>query len=142
MAAPSIEDWIKINDLFIRYACALDHGEVETVVACFTEDAVIESPVMGSFTGTKAVREFAQRNAKLRETPGQQMRHVVTNLRMDVDGDRARAFCYLLSYLTKDGQTEMISPGEYDCRLVKIAGEWRFAHRIVVMDRPVPIEGR
>ena len=26
MAAPSTEDWIAINDLFTRYATALDHG--------------------------------------------------------------------------------------------------------------------
>jgi len=142
MAAPSIEDWIKINDLFIRYATALDHGDVETVMGCFTDDATIESPVMGSFQGAKAIREFAERNAKLRDMPGVQMRHVVSNVRMDVDGVRARAFCYLLSYLTKDGQTEMISPGEYDCRLLKIGGEWRFAYRLALMARPVAIPGR
>ena len=34
MAAPSIDDWVAINDLFIRYATALDHGEVETIVGC------------------------------------------------------------------------------------------------------------
>lgn len=32
MASASIKDWFRINDLFTRYATALDHDEVETVV--------------------------------------------------------------------------------------------------------------
>lgn len=141
MAAPSIEDWIKINDLFTRYATALDHGDVETIVGCFTEDAVVDSPVMGSFKGHAAIRDFAERNARLRQA-GVQMRHAISNVRADVDGNRARAGCYLLNYLTKDGTSELLSPGEYDCRLVKAAGEWRFESRLVILDRPVKIEGR
>jgi hypothetical protein len=30
------EDRAAIHDLFTRYCCALDNGEVETVVDCFT----------------------------------------------------------------------------------------------------------
>jgi 3-phenylpropionate/cinnamic acid dioxygenase small subunit len=96
---------------------------------------------MGSFEGHAAIREFAERNAKLRAL-GQQMRHVISNVRMDVDGDRAQAWCYLLNYLTKDGKSELLSPGEYECRLVKTAGTWRFAYRLVKLDCTVVIEGR
>lgn len=141
MAAPSIEDWIAINDLFIRYATALDHGEVDTIVACFTQDAIVDSPVMGSFTGHAAIRDFAERNAKLFKA-GVQMRHVISNVQMDVEGDRAHASAYLLNYLTKDGKCELLSPGEYECRLVKAGGAWRFSYRLVKLDKPVVIEGR
>ena len=141
MAAPSIEDWIAINDLFIRYATALDHGEVETIIGCFTEDATIESPVMGSFSGQAAIREFAQRNANVLEA-GAQMRHVISNVQMEIEGNSARASAYLLNYLTKDGACELLSPGEYDCRLVKGGGKWRFSYRLVKLDKAVVIEGR
>jgi ketosteroid isomerase-like protein len=141
MGAPSIEDWIRINELFTRYAWALDHGDVEGVVGCFTATAVIESPVMGSFGGHDAIRDFAERNAGLHRS-GAQMRHVVTNLRVDVDGDHARADMYLLNYLTKNGQVELVSPGEYQCRLVKESGVWMFEYRLVKLDRPAIIEGR
>jgi ketosteroid isomerase-like protein len=140
MASPSIEDWIGINDLFTKYATALDHGDVETIVDCFTPEGVVDSPVMGSFTGRAAIREFAERNAKL-HVAGVQMRHVISNVMMDVEGNRARASCYLLNYLTRDGRSELISPGEYDCRLVK-SDKWRFDYRLVKLDRPVVIEGR
>ena len=141
MGAPSIEDWIKINDLFTRYATALDHGEVETIVGCFTEDAVVESPVMGSFKGAAAIREFAERNAKLRLS-GPQMRHFVSNVQMDIEGSRATASCYLLNFMTKDGKTELLAPGEYRCRLAKADGQWRFEYRLVMLDQQVVVDGR
>lgn len=141
MAAASIEDWFKINMLFTRYATALDHGDVDVIVDCFTEDGVVDSPVMGSFQGHAAIRDFAERNAKLRQA-GVQMRHAISNVQADVEGDRATATCYLLNYLTKNGVSELISPGHYDCRLVKAGDTWRFAYRMVTLDRPVAIEGR
>jgi len=39
----SIEDRLAINDLFVRYTTALDAGDVETVVDCFTADAARRS---------------------------------------------------------------------------------------------------
>jgi hypothetical protein len=130
-----MEDWFAINNAFIRYATSLDHGDVEAVVSCFTSEATIESPVLGKFHGHAGVRDFAQRTANLlREHV--QFRHVVTNLVADVDGDRARARCYLLDFRTRDGKTVLLSPGEYDCDLVKIGGRWLFTRRVVVMDQP------
>ena len=36
MSETSLEDRAAIQDLFTRYCCALDNGEIETVVGCFT----------------------------------------------------------------------------------------------------------
>lgn len=141
MPATSTDDWIAINDLFTRYAWALDHGDVEGVLDCFTEDGIVESPVMGRYQGRDALREFAVRNANVARA-GVQMRHVITNVRMEVDGDRAKAWAYLLNYVTRDGRSEIAAPGEYECRLVRQAGRWRFAYRLVKLDRPAVIEGR
>ena len=52
------------------------------------------------------------------------------------DGERARRACYLLDFLTRDGKTELLSPGEYECVLKRTAGAWRFVERRVTMDRP------
>jgi len=124
MTAPSMEDWFGINNIFIRYANSLDHGDVEAVVECFSEDASLESPVLGKFS------------ARLKREGGTQFRHVVSNLAVDVEGDRAHAICYLLDFMTRDGKTELLSPGEYDCTLRKTDGRWRFERRLVAMDRP------
>lgn len=141
MGKPSIEEWIGITDLFTRYACALDKGDVETICACFTEDAVVDSPIMGSFKGAAAIRAFAEKNADYRRKGGQ-MRHIISNIRMDVVGNRARAWAYLLNTATWAGKSEIVSPGEYDCSLIKVNGDWRFDYRLVALDQPAKIAGR
>ena len=139
MAAPSIADWFDINNAFIRYATSLDRGDVDAVVDCFAEDASLVSPVLGEFFGHAGVRDFASRTARLRHEGGVQFRHVVSNLVVDVEGDLARATCYLLDFRTRDGKTQLLSPGEYECVLRKIDGRWLFERRVVVMDRPFDV---
>ena len=102
MAGQSLEDRAAIHDLFTRYCCALDNGEVETVVACFTPDAVLKSPVI-DLAGHDAIRAFAGRFAAQRAAAGTQFRHMVTNIAATIDGDRAKAAAYLLVLISKDG---------------------------------------
>ena len=75
-----------INDLFVRYTTALDAGDVETIVGCFTEDGALESPAVGVYSGRQGIREFAERFARFRER-GSQLRHFISNLAVQVDGD-------------------------------------------------------
>jgi len=130
---------IDINDLFVRYTTALDAGDVETIVACFTEDGALESPAVGVYAGRQGIREFAERFARFRER-GSQLRHFISNLAVQVQGNEARATCYLLNIITRDGKTELMAPGRYDCLLAKVAGEWLFKHRLVVLDGEVPLD--
>jgi ketosteroid isomerase-like protein len=138
MGKPSVEDRLAIEDLFVRYTTALDEGDVEGVVGCFTEDGWLDSPIVGRHDGKARLRQFAVKIAD-RRRPGTQFRHVISNFRIDVSGDRGRARCYLLDYATVAGTTELLSPGEYDCQLKKVGGEWLFASRLVMMDKPFSI---
>jgi 3-phenylpropionate/cinnamic acid dioxygenase small subunit len=136
LANPSIEDRLAIEDLFIRYTTALDSGDVEGVVACFTEDGWLDSPIVGRHQGQEELRIFAEKTAQPIRQKGARFRHVVSNFRIEMLGiGRARAQCYLLDYVTIEGETTLLSPGEYDCEAVKVQGEWRFASRLVRMDR-------
>ena len=58
-----LEDRLAISDLFVRYTTALDRGDVDTVVDCFTANAALESPVIGVIAGADAIRAFAGRFA-------------------------------------------------------------------------------
>jgi ketosteroid isomerase-like protein len=140
MADTTMEDWFRINALFTRYATALDRGHVEAVVRCFTDSGSITSPVLGSFSGAAGIRDFAKRTAQLKRDHGAQFRHVLSNLQVEVDGDRARATCYLLDFITRDGNTDLLSPGEYECELERANGEWRFTSRLVRMDRSFAVK--
>jgi 3-phenylpropionate/cinnamic acid dioxygenase small subunit len=135
LARPSIEDRLAIEDLFTRYTTALDEGDVEGVVGCFTEDGRIDSPIVGRHEGRSQLRDFAEKTAEPIRLRDARFRHVVTNLRIEAADGRARARCYLLDFVTIDGETKLLSPGEYDCDLVKVGEEWLFTSRRVHMDR-------
>jgi uncharacterized protein (TIGR02246 family) len=133
------DDRAAIHDLFTRYCCALDNGEVETVVDCFTADALLKSPVI-DLQGSEAIRAFAARFAAQRAA-GTQFRHMVTNIAATIDGDRATATAYLLVLISKDGSHRTLPPGRYECELVKQNGAWRFARRTVFHDHDYTLEG-
>ncbi len=138
--AASVEDRLAINDLFVRYATALDNGDVDTIVGCFTEDGSLESPAVGVYSGRAGIREFSNRFAAFRAR-GSQLRHVLSNLVVNVNGDQAHATAYLVNIITRNGKSEMMPPGRYDCRLERVEGEWLFKHRLVVLDAEFKLEG-
>jgi uncharacterized protein (TIGR02246 family) len=140
MDLQTLADRLAINDLFVRYATALDAGDVETIVGCFAEDGSLKSPIVGVYSGHDGIRTFAARFARLREN-GTQLRHVLSNLAVQLDGDRAHATCYLLTVLTRDGKSVLRPPGRYDCQLVRVDGAWVFKHRVVIEDAKAPLEG-
>jgi hypothetical protein len=53
MSESNLEDRAAIHDLFTRYFCALDNGEIEAVVDCFTVDAMV-SNIAVTITGNRA----------------------------------------------------------------------------------------
>jgi SnoaL-like domain len=140
MAPASLQDWFEINNLFIRYTTSLDRCDPEGVASCFADGGTIDSPLMGIFKGREAILAFAERTVKASRERGGRFRHVVSNLIAEVEGDRANATCYLLDYLTADGKTEMLSPGEYRCTLRRVDGRWLFESRMITLDQPFPIK--
>ena len=141
MSLGYVQDRLAIEDLFVRYTTALDRGDVETLVDCFTPDGSLDSPAVGSHAGHAAIRAFAERFAAFNRR-GAQLRHVISNLAVEIDGERARATCYLLNILTRDGESRLLAPGRYECDLVKSAdGRWRFQRRVVILDHPIKLDG-
>lgn len=136
MKPATLQDWFDVHNLLVRYTTALDACDTESVVDCFAPDGCLESPVLGRFEGHEGIRAFVDRTIRVRDERGGQFRHVVSNLRVETEGDRAMAKCYLLDFLTVEGRTELLSPGEYACELVRRDGAWRIASRVVHMDQP------
>ena len=140
MSLADIEDRLAISDLFVRYTTALDRGDVETLVDCFTPDGSLDSPAVGQHSGHAAIRAFAERFARFHEH-GAQLRHVISNLAVTIEGERAQATCYLLNILTRSGKSELLAPGRYECDLVKSEGKWRFQRRVVILDHDITLDG-
>lgn len=138
MGRPSIEDRLAIEDLMVRYTTALDEGDIEGVVACFAEDGWLDSPIVGRHQGHAELRQFAELTAKPTRA-GVRFRHVVSNFRIDVEGNRGRVRCYLLDWATVGRETTLLAPGEYDCELVRGPDGWLLQNRQVRMDHPFEI---
>jgi uncharacterized protein (TIGR02246 family) len=134
-----IEDRAAIHDLFTRYCCALDNGEVEIVVACFTADAMLKSPVI-DISGHDQIRAFAGRFAAQRAA-GVQFRHMITNVAIANDGNRATASAHLLVLISQNGSHRTLPPGRYECELVKQGGRWLFSRRTVFHDHEYTLDG-
>ena len=108
MSASNLEDRAAIHDLFTRYCCALDNGETEVVVDCFTLDAILKSPVI-DISGRDEIRAFATRFA-VQRAAGTQFRHMVSNIAVTITGNRAAASAYLLVLISKDGNHRSLPP--------------------------------
>ena len=96
--------------------------------------------MVGVRTGTAEIRAFAEQFSRFHAS-GAQLRHVLTNFAISVDGDTARATCYLVNIVTRDGESRMGPPGRYDCTLVWENGAWLFKRRLVVLDAPFRLDG-
>ncbi len=133
MQLTEIEDRIKIHDLFVRYTLAVDNWDESALLGCFTEDGVLETPVLGGrFTGREGQREFVRAGRGRAE--GGQMRHVFSNLGVQLEGARATAQSYFVVYLTRSGKSELSVVGCYNCILRKFGDEWFFEYRGVSID--------
>src|SRR5215208_83402 len=140
MSESNLEDRAAIHDLFTRYCYALDNGEIETVVDCFTVDAILKSPVI-DISGHDEIRAFAGRFAAQRAA-GTQFRHMVSNIAVTIAGNRAAASAYLLVLISKDGNHRSLPPGRYACELIKDdSGRWRFSRRTVFHDHDYTLDG-
>jgi len=128
-----IEDRLKIHDLFARYMRSVDNWDEAELYACFTEDGVLESPIVGGrFVGREGQRQFMANGRKMGE--GRKTRHLFTNLEVELNGDRANARAYLVVNSTEDGKTTIFGTGHYECQLRKIDGRWLFSDRKVFVD--------
>lgn len=128
----NIDDWRELHDLYARYAAAIDEGRYEEWVALFTKDGVFASPRFGRHAGRDGLRRFT---AVYKESlGGARVRHMISNVLVEIDGDRASGSCALSYFHTQGGKSELAALGGYRDRMRKVDGRWRFESRQVVLD--------
>jgi uncharacterized protein (TIGR02246 family) len=125
-----LEDVESIRQLVARYCHYIDSVQIEEWLDCFTENGAFD--FFGSRTeGREALRELgAGMEATQASTP---MRHIVTNVIVDVDGDTATSSSYL-QILMADRPPTMMTSGRYQDRLQRVDGRWRFVERVLLPD--------
>ncbi|MGH7899581.1 MAG: nuclear transport factor 2 family protein, partial [Candidatus Binatia bacterium] len=121
------EDKDAIRELIARYCFLIDGKQYDEWAKTFAEDAVFEVVGTFKFEGREAIRAFAD-NIPLNEQGLPGFKHCTLNHVVSVDGDRAKAECYVV--LVNDGKPLQINmAGRYEDDLVKQGGRWLFRKR-------------
>ena len=149
----SLEDHVRIEQLLMRYAAALNTRDADTYVSLFTPDATFElrraieePPFLGPFKGREALRkQWFPEGAGATDASGRRpfgpMRHVTTNYEIDVRGETATVRAFFIEVVSNGPNIPPGSKpptihamGRYEDELVKQDGQWLFARRVVLTD--------
>jgi uncharacterized protein (TIGR02246 family) len=133
-----LEDTEAIRRLFQAYQRALDGMDFRAYAALFARDGVF---VAGDMTATGPDEIFAlvdgmPQSGLLTEQTGDDF-HLVSNVDIEVDRDRARATS-TWSYVVRDADDtpRLAKLGHFEDELVREDGVWRFARRAAPTDIP------
>lgn len=124
----ALEDKDAIREVLAEYCFRLDGGRFDEMAALFTEDGTWDT-AFGKATGRAAIARLAR---SLREGPPQPRPrgiHLVTNIAIALDGDRASVRSnWIVAANSADGP-KIGSGGFYADDMVKTAEGWRFRAR-------------
>lgn len=123
MDVQELHDKIEIYELLARYARGVDTKDWELYKSVFTPDAFIDYSSAGAATGPRD--EVAAWLAEGLEPIGM-TQHFVTNVEIDLDGDRAKVRAMFYNPMQLPGMTELSScGGNYYHDLVRTPDGWK-----------------
>jgi hypothetical protein len=94
-----------VEQLKYDYCWAYDTGDLDALVRLFTDDAVCEMGLFGTWRGADEIRAGYADVMASTGIPGSR-RHMPGNPRITVDGRTARGRWYLIDYRTEPGVTQ------------------------------------
>ena len=135
-----VADRLDIHELLARYAWALDTGDLDGLVACFTPDAVVTEEVFEDpdrWEGHAGIRRLGQHYSSAPGFPGRQ--HHITQVLIDGDDSMAkvRAFTFVTECRGEPPYLLRFA-GYYEDKVAKRQGAWLFTERVIrLWDGPV-----
>lgn len=124
----SAEDKIEIQELACRYANAVDDAELNEWMDTWDKNGLWVGR-LGEFQGTEKLKELWDALGKR----AQNMRHVMTNFVIKVEGEKAQMRCTLL-FFDRIEEARLMATGIYQDLLIKKGGKWKFVERRVNID--------
>lgn len=126
-----LRDRLDIEDLLTRYCAAIDAKDFDLLDEVFTADATID------YTRSGGIRDAYPAVKSWLATvlaPFRVVQHLITNVRVEIDGDRARSVCYFFNPMglpqQDDGVRTFFCGGIYRDRLIRTERGWRITERI------------
>jgi hypothetical protein len=129
----------EIENLSNRYMIAVDSGDMQTVMATWADDGVLEwagGVERGKTAIEKAMSRFSgARAASVPDgaTSWPRSRHFILNHVIDVNGNSAKSVAYWfeITNSTPAKNVQLVYFGHYEDELVKQGGRWLFKLRKV-----------
>ena len=129
-------DRVAVSDLLAAYCSALDAQDWARLREVFVPDAECDYGTLGNPKGADAIVSLVSSTL----TGLDATQHLVGNVVVRLNGDRASADCYLISQHVRTGTPggdHYLLGGRYEDRLVRTPEGWRIAfrrlHRMWVM---------
>jgi len=117
-----------ISRLKHQFSWAIEHNDVDLFVSLFTLDAKVNANPAHPLDGRAAIRARYTDLFRVWQGPFSSL-HVVTNARIDVDGDEASGTWYLLDFAPRSDHSR--SPvqvlGLYEETYRRVDGAWLIA---------------
>ncbi|MEM9620362.1 MAG: nuclear transport factor 2 family protein [Pseudomonadota bacterium] len=136
----SVADRLDIEQNLNRYAHYMDSGQNDQVATrLFAEDASVDAGLPTLITGRQAIHDFytASPMIPLLGVNAEGVCHMMTNIIVDVQADRARSNARVLCFFwSMDGGSphrpaDSVLLGAYQDDHVRTAAGWRIQHRRV-----------
>jgi ketosteroid isomerase-like protein len=133
------DDRAEIENLSNRYMVAVDAGDIETVMATWADDGVLDW-VGGVEHGKEAIRKAMSgfgggRHVDIPEgaTSRPRTHHQIVNHVIDVNGNTAKtiAYWFAMTNATPQHDVQLLYFGHYEDELAKVNGHWLFKKRKV-----------
>ncbi len=127
----------QIRDVIARYNHAGDHGRLDELVACFTEDGVMDLADLPELRGREAIRGHLSSvvDELAAATTRATLRHHVASTLIELIGDDTATASSYFSVYTEIGLDHW---GRYRDRLARVGDAWLLAHRRVQVDGASP----
>lgn len=131
---PSLDyvcDELALRDLMARYAYTWDQGDLDGLMAFFTNDCVITYP-HGTVSGSAAIR--ANYEQMVRDTP--RRHHLICNVVVRLSEGRSEGWltAYFYALLEPQGAPARTVSGLIADTVVKRDGEWKIRARSICID--------
>jgi 3-phenylpropionate/cinnamic acid dioxygenase small subunit len=125
-----MDDRQQIYNVLVRYAEGIDRRDFDAVATCFTVDADASYGGKSVGPGVGAILEFLRHGVEssLAST------HLVGNLQIEIDGDRATSVSAVIAVHVVDraeeGTRVLIRGLRYHDQLKRVDSGWRIAERV------------
>jgi 3-phenylpropionate/cinnamic acid dioxygenase small subunit len=136
LSPQEVSDRLRIHDLLVTYAAAVDDRDWEGLRSVFTKDAVLDYTVFGGPRGglDEAVEWLSNALQRVAMT-----QHLITNVRIHLGSDTADVRSYVFNPLGTNEKVVLVG-GHYRDRAERTSDGWRIAERVAQLtwsDRPV-----